>query len=327
MNSAKKQLNRFLEDGANRACASNVFWLLLRQHNTGKLAEMKQKVIRDPNKIWNGIELLKDEILRNEEFTASVVPTIVSSDRARSFLFEGEKKPTEEGIYRWLHMLLSGLYSGAHVLNLINLDEGARREFRECLINAQVMFADQRGIDARKLMKICHGAMPWNEHALAFLFLNYFLYWLREQTKANLSEEEYKKFLDDIGLPRSLLEDYKITDETTLVLFIIPPRGKREMHYFPRLRSFIQRWYSDFFSDPKLRYPPLGMFTSSLYIRDKEYRDLSEHLLNKFIYYLLQGRINGELLEKLIVLKTHYVFATERKAGITRASNFYSKLG
>ena len=327
MRSAKELLKSFLESKANRACASNIFQLLLKQHTAGELAKIKQKIIKDPNKIWDGIESLKNEVFTNKEFTASVVPTIVSSNRARSFLFANEKEPTEEEIYYWLHVLLSGLYSRPYILNLVNVDERVREKFWKHLISGQMGFTPQRGVDTRELTKICHGAIPWNEHAFAFSLLNYFLYWLKRQTKVKLTEEVYKELLDVTGLPKSMWEDYKITDETTLVLFIIPPRGKREMHYFSKLKIFIQRWYPDFFSDLGLQHPPLGMFVSSLYIRDKGYRNLSEQLLNKFLYYLLQGHVNGELLAKLVTLKTNYILATERRVGIARAKDFYSKLG
>jgi len=320
---AKTALKRFLKQTKNRACASIVFQLLTNQYTTGELAEIRRKISEDTSKIREGIEFLKNKILKDREFSASIVPTIVSSDRARNFLFANEKEPTEEEIYYWLYMILSGLYSGTYVLNLINVDEKAKDNFRSILISNRVMFSDKRGVDRKMLAKVCRGPIPSGEHVFAFAFLNYFMYWQKKQMKTEFRKREWGDMLDEFGLPRSLVENWRITDETTLVIFDLP-REKRKMYYIPRMKDFIQKWYSNFFLDPKMEYPPLGMFVSSLYTR--EYRDISSSLLNKFLYYLLQGSVNGELLEKLTSLKTEYVLSAKRQIGIVHAKNFFSKI-
>jgi hypothetical protein len=223
-------------------------------------------------------------------------------------------------------MLLSGLYSGTCVLNLIDVDEKAKDKFRRSLISDRVMFADRRGVNREMLSQVCQGSIPSGEHVFAFAFLNYFLYWWKNQMKTELEKLEKKKrgdLLDEMGLPRSLIEDWRITDETTLVVFDFP-REKRKMYYIPKMKDFIQKWYSDFFLDPGIEFPPLGMFVSSLHA--KEYRNLSGPLLNKFLYYLLRGSVNGELLEKLVSLKTKYIVSIKRGVGIIYGKNFFSKL-
>lgn len=254
------------------------------------------------------------------EFSASIIPTIISARRARNFLFSNERKPTESEIYYWLYLTLSGLYSGPIIVNLTNVGEKAKDDFVKDIRSQEIIVKSNKAINWKKLVKIC-GPMPFREYTFAFVFLNYFVYWYREKLKEKLKREEYQKKLSEMGVTQVVMSDLGVADEACLYVCVV--RGKRTMDFIPKVKEFISRWYSNFFSNPDLEYPPLGRFLSSLYVIGSEE---SAEIMNKFLYYLLRGEINGELLEKLTILKADNILKNEKRWGIFEASNFFSKL-
>jgi len=97
---------------------------------------------------------------------------------------------------------------------------------------------------------------------------------------------------------------------------------KRSMHFIPRLSSYIQRWYGDYFTSDE-EYPPLGRFISSLYEPHDEY---SAYLLNKFLHEFLKLRVDGRMLVELVRRYADRVFAGERTTPLLEARYFFSKL-
>jgi hypothetical protein len=117
--------------------------------------------------------------------------------------------------------------------------------------------------------------------------------------------------MEEIGLPK-VIPDLGVDDSISLVFFNIP-KQKKEMHIFPRLKDFIVKWYYDYLTGAE--DVDLLFFLSSLYVTDKDYQKISDAVMNKFIYYLLRGYINGELLTDIISIKIRYELK-DKKRGI-----------
>jgi len=320
---SKEILEHFLNKRINIELASAIFDQITSQYTSGEFRDLRSKIDRDSNQIWLGIEKLKEKAIKEGEFSASIIPTIITAERARNFLFSNEKSPTESEIYYWLYLTLSGLYSGPIIVNLSNVNEKTRDVFMKDILNQQIIVKTNKAINWKKLVKVC-GPMPFAEYTFAFVFLNYFVYWCREKSREKLEGEKYLEQLGKRGareIIQDILPDIGITNETCL--YICQVKGKRTMDFIPKVKEFISRWYSDFFSNPNLKFPPIGRFLSSLYvIGSKE----SAETMNKFLYHFLRGEVNGELLEKLVILKADNILKNEKHWGIFEASNFFSKL-
>lgn len=325
---ARKKLNEYLRKEVHRISASAIFDRLTRQCTAGKIKEIKKKIRGgELEYLQQGIEYIKNSILGKREFIAYLVPTVVSYEKARSFLFSSEKEPTEEDVYNWLYLLLTGMYGisqrNLFVVNLLNVREEMKSKFFKGLVHDGIFIPKKGGMDLKRLSAICQGPMPFiGEHTFAFLYLNYFINFCKER----IQEESEKYDLQKWGLA-GLLDDLGVTNETTLLSIEIPSRGeKSKMYFVPKVAEFATRWYSEFFSNPDIKYPQLGRFISSLYVIHPQYREFSAGLLNKFLYYLPHGRVNGELLEKLIRFKATYVMETGEARTISEARYFFSKL-
>lgn len=321
---AREKLDEYLRKEVHRISASAIFDRLTRQCTAGKIKEIKEKIKGgEIEYLHQGIEYVKNSILEKREFMAYLVPTVVSYEKARSFLFSNEKEPTEEDVYNWLYLLLTGVHGVSQrnlfVVNLLNVSEEVKDRFFMELISDKVFVPKDRGIDLKRLSDICDGPMPFTgEYTFAFLYLNYFMNFCRRLPKE-------PKMFEKWGLT-DLLEKSGVTNETTLLTIEIPSRGEKSKIYFvPKVAEFAIKWYSEFFLDPNIKYPQLGKFISSLYVIHRQYREFSAGLLNKFLYYLLHGEVNGELLEKLIRLKVGVMEAGEVRP-ISEARYFFSKL-
>lgn len=332
---AKRRLEQYLRTRTHRICASAIFLRLTKQCTGGKIAEVKRRIGEGKvDHLDEGIKYIRERILEKREFMAYLIPTVISKERGRSFLFSNEKEPTEEDVYYWLYLILSGIYGASgkafYIVNLLDAADEAKSRFLDHLINEGTIVLKRpeeakRGINMHKLSEICRGTLPFSgEHVFTFACLNYFMYFCKQRMRS--PPQKLEGLIDKWGTPK-LLEEWGITDKTALLTIEIPTRGKKsKMYFFPEMGKFARRWYSDFFSTREIEYPQLGRFVASLYVMDKRYRDLSANLLNKFLFYLLRGEVNGELLEKLVRLKAIYALETGRPATISQASYFYSKL-
>jgi hypothetical protein len=96
----------------------------------------------------------------------------------------------------------------------------------------------------------------------------------------------------------------------------------------PKLKEFILKWYKKYLEDEE-ETPYIVKFIFSLYIADEQYKDLSASLLNKFLYYFLNGYVNGELLDKLVNLKIFYELREQRRKkiyGFSKANEFFREI-
>lgn len=261
--------------------------------------------------------------LKRGRYEAWFLPTTISPEKAANF-YIGKEKPTPNEVYKFFYLLISGIYSNQYVVSLDNVDERKLSEFRQDLIKEGKMIIPskgQTGLDTRKVLSDIGVklAPKLTEFIFAFIIVSYFVSWL----KRPMEKEEWIKSWEKEGLI-STLETLGVTDDTTLVIYSLP-KQKKEIYYVPKIKNFILKWYKNYLED-KEKTPSVVKFILSLYISDKHYSDLSALLLNKFLYYFLNGYVNGEILDKLINLKIFYELKQKKVYGFSKASKFFREL-
>lgn len=307
------QLDEFFKDPKNRSYAANIINKLTAQHKHGLIAKIRNRGPAEmADRIHEIVGYLVDDAIEEKRYTSSILPTIVSPQLAPNFWFKDEKEPTREEIYRLLYLILTGLYRGSYIVNLDNAAPPLREDFRKSLIQEAIIIFPEGGIgggvDVKKMfMHLRLGRFPIKEFGFTLLILSCFARWL----KSKIEKPEFLKRIEEIGLLQ-VMPDLGVDDSISLVFFDIP-RQKKEMHIFPRLKDFIVKWYYDYLMGAE--DIDLLIFLSSLYITDRNYQEISDSLMNKFIYYLLRGYINGELLTNIINIKVRYELK-ERKRRI-----------
>ncbi|RLG16573.1 hypothetical protein DRN69_00490 [Candidatus Pacearchaeota archaeon] len=316
----KEFLFGFLKDKMKREyCLPIVRKLLQANFRKGKYiiktSDRKLEIL--PEEIEEKIEEICEFIVEKalkEGYSALIVPFIVSKEQAPNFYIT-EEKPREEELWWWLYHLLTGIHYRDFAVNLANIPKEINEEFRKYLINENFLIfeAEKSGLNINEMLSRLEvpKGIPLKEFILGFIFVSYFAkFWRNWKEKENIAGTMGKE------IPR-------ITDEASLVIFVLP-RQKKRIYVLPKLRKIISYWYSDF-SEKDI--PQISKFIFSFYIADKNYKKESAGLLNKFLYSFLQEYINGELLEKSIELKTSYELKKKgRIYGISNAKQFFSKL-
>ena len=172
-----------------------------------------------------------------------------------------------------------------------NVDENLKDKFRKDLIREELLILPGKkgeGVNIKKMLNYLDIRVTpqLKEFIYSFILISFFTSWIKSIKRT----EEWIKEVEKLGL-HSVLEKSGIKDDTTLVIFYIP-RQKKEMYYIPRLKNLLLTWYGDYL-EGKEDYPSVVKFIFSTYISDKQYRELSSSLLNKFLYYFLNGYVNG----------------------------------
>lgn len=271
------------------------------------------------------VEEMINNALKRGRYEAWFLPTVISPEKASNF-YIGKESPTPEEIYKFLYLLISGIYRDQYIVNLDNADEKVVSDFREDLIKekkAIILSGGKEGINIKKVLNdLGIKVSPvLTEFIFTFIIVSYFVYWIKTSKKKEWSER-----WKEIGLD-STLETLGITDDTTLVIFSVP-KQKKEVYYVPKLKEFILKWYKKYLEDEE-ETPYIVKFIFSLYIADEQYRDLSASLLNKFLYYFLNGYVNGELLDKLVNLKIFYELRERGRKkiyGFSKANEFFREI-
>ena len=330
----ESELRRFFEKDYNRRYSLPVLINLTKQYNYGPFRELRKNPKGSTSEVFELCQQLVRNEVAKERYTASIVPAAISPEMARNFYLSGEKTPSEEEIYEFLYLWLTGLHRGPFIVNLTGLQLKAMDDFRSRLIEEGhvILVGESRrgqepfGISWSKLTSTLFRTgktiLPRaSEFVFAFLILSYFASWLRHNIN---QDDELVKLLREMTLTDLLRKKFEITDGTALVIAILG-RQKKRIYYISGMASFFAKWYSQYLLG-KEEYPSICQFVSSLYVADKPYRDLSEDLLNKFLYYFLSGRVSGELLDKILNLKVSHAERTERPFGVAAATSFLTKL-
>jgi len=330
----ESELRRFLDKDYNRRYALPILISLTKQYNYGPFKELRKNPKGSIETVFDLCQELAANEVKRHRYTASIVPTIISPEMARNFYLPAEKNPSEEEVYQFLYLWLTGLYRGPFIVNLTGLNLKAMDDFRRRLIEeGHVILAratrrgqEPLGIRWSELTTTLFGSeriiLPrTSEFVFAFLILSYFANWLRR----NMSQDEgTMTLLRRMGLTDVLQETFELTDGTALVVAILG-KQKKKIYYISRMASFLSKWYAHYLLGEE-DFPSICQFVASLYVADKTYRDLSEDLLNKFLYYFLSGRVSGELLDKILNLKISHAERSKKPFGVIAVEAFLSKL-
>jgi hypothetical protein len=308
----KRLLNNLISSRYGGPLAGYILSRITAQYTSGEWGELRRLAASgDSPAIHQLLDMLVEKNAWRE-YSASIIPTVLSSSVARSMKMLGGEAPSPESIYYWLYLQLSGIPVQDKIVNIIGVDDNSKTSFTSMLIDEEALKDGKiriRTDELRKPLGPGGRSFPLDyEFCTAFTIINYFCYWLKAE----------RKQLEDLGL----------SDLSTLVVITIPMRGgrrrsfevKRSMHFIPRLASFITRWYGEYLSSDR-EYPPLGRFIASLHTQD----DISGHALNKFLYDFLNHRIAGQLLLKLIIARTDSILQSHAPR-IAEAGYFFQKL-
>jgi hypothetical protein len=329
MTDYKKLLEKFLKEESNRQYALPIFERLTQAIRHGEIADIRKRgreeIVKRMPEIF---EKMKDDALKKKRYVAHIFPTTISPEQAPNF-YIGKEVPTEEEIYRFFYLIISGIYKGPYIINIDNVDKKIRDEFRSYLIREEKLILPGKKGEGVNIPKILNDlGIPVapqldddNEFIYSFIIFSAFASWIKKiEERENLIKE-----IEELGLS-SMLEKIGISDDATLIIFYIP-KQKKEMYVIPKIKNLLLTWYEDYIKG-KEDYPSVVKFIFSNYIADKQYRKLSATLLNKFLYYFLNGYVNGELLNKLVNTKIYYEFGKKSKRiyGFVNSKQFFSRI-
>jgi hypothetical protein len=326
MTDYKKLLEDFLNEESNRQYALPIFERLTQAIRHGEIADIRkqgrEEIVKRMPEIF---EKMKDDALKKKRYVAHIFPTIISPEQAPNF-YIGKEIPTEEEIYRFFYLIISGIYKGPYVINIDNVDGKVRNEFRSYLINEELLILPGKEGEGVNIPKILSDlgiqvAPKLDEFIYSFVIFSAFASWIKKvEERRNLIKE-----IEELGLS-SMLEKIGINDDATLIIFYIP-RQKKEMYVIPKIKNLLLTWYEDYLKG-KESYPSVVKFIFSTYVSDKQYRELSTSLLNKFLYYFLNGYVNGELLNKLVNTKIYYELGKRSKGiyGFVKSREFFTRI-
>ncbi len=285
-------LSKLLQNPDDRRMVRSILLKLTSQFvQPGKARELRTIVQQSTQNLKVAIENFS-QYFEERGYSASIVPTMLSSSEASNFRIFRPKLSANEVVQLWLSTL-SGIQHGNFVISLENVDESTYLHFRNRLRQSGVILDPKSSggsyrLNERELRRSYGGSLPLQEASiLGFAFLNYLAYF----------EKKGRGKLEDI------FDAWKLNDTSMLIISYLPPRGEKgEIRIYSKLHIFFTKWYTKYF-EKEDEIPYLGSFISSLYIPDPNYRNISRSLLDKFVHYLLHGNINGELLDKIVTLK------------------------
>lgn len=321
----KRKLFDFLENDANRKYCSPIIKKLLQANLRKrkfviKIDNTHEKISLAPEEIEEKIQEILEFIVKKaliEGYSTLVVPCMISKYQAPNFYIQDET-PREEELWRFLYLLLTGMHGHDYVLNLDNVSDELLSDFRTWLLNKNyvILSSEHSGLNFGELLSSLNipRAVLLEEFIVSFLLLSCFAkFWKEKQDEMKFAEIQGEIFA-------------KVSDDMTFIVFVLS-RQKKKMFIFPRMKEILTRYYEDFFESSE-SIPSISRFIFSLCIADKDYREKSSKLLNKLLYYMLQGYINGELLSRTIELKDGYELKKKNKRvyGILSASQFFLKL-
>ncbi len=318
----KEKLSDYLKSEPNRRyCLPIVKRMLQANFRKGQfvitITKTRERIAVAPDEIEGKTQEILEFIVRKalvEGYNSLVIPCMISKEQAPNF-YVNKESPREEELWQFLYLLLTGVHSYDYILNLENAPEEIVKSFREWLTNKNyiILTSERSGLNIGEILaslSIPKG-VPFDEFIIGFLFLSCFAkFWKDKWQEQKLSEELNKAAI-------------VIPEDISLVIYVLS-RQKKKLYIFPRLKETLMSYYEDFFTNEDL-IPSISKFVFSLYIADKDYKEKSAKLLNKFLYYLFEGHINGELLSDAIELKTSYGLKKKDKRiyGFLSASKFF----
>lgn len=253
---------------------------------------------------------LLEKLVKAGEYSSQIFPAIVGKSSAPNFWLKGERSgPDLKEAEKALYLLLSSACFGNTLINLDNIKDAGRNEWRRFLITEagenQARIMRDLGVRSRSL----------GPFYLSLLTICYWLYQLK--LKGIKGEEDLHQIMTDWG----------IGEDTAIVIFEMG-RKKKEVHYFSRLSSFILKWFKGYFDVDEIAPPTLITFLDSLSrVSSDKNVDLVGEAREKLVFYLLKyHEMNGEVLSKLVQLKVQDAITSKKVSGVVRASEFFAGL-
>ncbi len=320
----KKLIDDLKKDPINKKLVSWVLYGITPHYTKGSPVKDFRDMLGSDNPSL-GINLLDgaldyviNDAINNKRYITSIFPTIVSINKARNFYIGTDDAPSTYEIYRYLYLLLDSVVISAggqrFYVNIDNLDRNIWKKVKEFMISDEILVFDNFPRKSMVDFKSLRGKyqLPTTPFTVAVVIMSYIARKFHALSRANNSM--WGKYLQNIG----------ITDET--MLFLVVWKGeKKEAYFIPRLYTIFVRWFLDENSIDKFL-----SFLSSLFTigENSKYRDKSSHLMDKFLYYLIHGYVNGELLVKLIELKITNEFSKKEGPiyGFRSADYFFDRL-
>jgi hypothetical protein len=254
----------------------------------------------------------------NTEYDTRLFPPIIGRDSGPNLWIKGERdKPSPQESWKSIYLLLSSVNLNNILISIDNLSMEGRDAWRTSLQSeASKPFHERVTID----LKIRSRYTNWSPSFIALLVMSYFVYRVRgEIGESEWGGERFREILQ---------EDYGFTDHTTLIVFNdLEGRKKKEVNYYSKLVSFINRWFGDYIAGKENRSSLLTFLDSVASISSsKKKLRLMSNIREKLIFELLKfGKINGSLLSKLIDMRLQEDLKG-RQFQIAAARGFYKIL-
>ncbi|MEM4460860.1 MAG: hypothetical protein QXY70_01845 [Nanopusillaceae archaeon] len=329
----EQKFKNFFSQKENKIYSYYIFSkCIFGQFNSGKIKEIledKKRYLSE--EFFEIFEYLIKEIEKNKSYTASIFPTMLSFKVAKNFFLKNEKFPNREEIFYFLYLISTGIFCKNLVVNLITSNEQAWENFLEKLKSEKqfiIGLSDEKetteinGIRVDSLVRYLYinkKNIPLIErNILVFILLNFFVvWWLKENKKIRVhSLADLKNILPNEGI-----------DERSALIIFEYGKEKKKIFIYPRINEFIQKWYFKYLQsgEEKDLFLPKFLFTL-VDFDDKE----SFHHLDKFLYFLLRGYVNGELLDKLMQSKINQLKKAKKQQrklfGIKNAKEFFQAI-
>jgi hypothetical protein len=232
----------------------------------------------------------------NTPYDTRLFPTIIGRVSGPNLWIEGERdKPSLQESWKSIYLLLSSINVNNILISIDNLSMEGRDAWRTQLQSENPL---QFHHTITNELNIHSRFTNWSPSFIVLLVVSYFVHRVRGQ----IGESEWggERFTE------ILQQEFGFTDHTTLVVFSdFLGRQKKEVNYYSKLVSFINRWFGDFISGKEDRLSLLTFLDSvaSVSSSTKKLRMMSS-VREKLIFELLKfGKINGSLLSKLIDMR------------------------
>lgn len=301
--------------------AASIVDMITRQIRTksSKVRRLKERIPKDPSLVLNIIDELAESAVRKRFYSYSLYPSNIKPEEAPNLhLFRVAPRDLNEA-FMYLYPVVTGIKYGNYVVNLSGGIRDIIRMFKTYLIYDVINLMNLEWSELKKLSEKINSRLGrWmnlklsnSEFYVAFKIINYFCIWMKESGA-------YK----GIELP-----------DNVMLLIYNYRRGRGGVHTIPRLGSFIRRWYGDFLADEDRERPRIEGFIDSLITRFKDpvknkfkVDERTESLINKFLYYFVNGHVNGELLNELMNIKVKAILDDKIKFGFSNVNYFLSNL-
>ena len=310
---------KLLSSPSRQEYARIVLLSLTSQHTSGKIGALRRKLLDASGDVLKDLCLefvseIAEDCVNKGVYSSSILPSFIYT-RGRTMRMAHIERPVKDDIFSWLYVWLSSVRAGGYLVNVINVSRDSWEDFFKSLVDEGSLIIERGRVRFDSIL-LSFGNMRFpldREYCAGFAFLNFFSYWLKMHGQLEIEED----FIRFFGLSEELLKRFEISDEASLVI-AKPSIGRRKgsMAVISKLKSFLTRWYSEYWADGS-EYPQLGIFLASMYVVSREKRDLSADLLNKLLYDLtVNERVNGEILDKLIQLRADSELIEARKKRI-----------